>query len=85
MPKRTFTAKEISQKLGQADRLMDDGVSLADAAGAVNIQRSTLSAWRNKYGQRPDADVIITIQRLEVENARLRRAIAELEGGDEQA
>lgn len=81
MPRKTYTADQVVRKLRRAEALMAAGASLNEAAKVLGVTHGTLIEWRKKF------DVLATagiqrIKQLEAENARLRRAIAEL---DEQS
>lgn len=78
MPRKTYSADQMVRKLRRAEALMAAGASLNEAAKALGVTHGTLSEWRKRF------DVLATagverMRRLEAENARLRRAIAELD------
>ena len=73
-------AEEIVAKLDEAARLLDAGLNTADVARALGITDATYFRWkRNFAGLR--LDQVSRLKQLELENARLRRAIAEFEAG----
>lgn len=57
---------------------MRAGAALSDAIAAVGVSEATYFRWRSQYGAL-SADQLQMIKRLERENARLRRAVAEYE------
>ena len=73
-------AEEIVAKLEEAARLLEAGLNTSDVARALGITDATYFRWkRNFAGLR--LDQVSRLKQLELENARLRRAIAEFEAG----
>ena len=72
----TYQPEEISEKLSRAEACMAAGMSMAEAADAVNVKYITLYQWRRKFSA-SGASEIRRIKRLEVENARLLRLLRE--------
>ena len=66
MPRKRHKPEEIVAKLRQVDVLVSQGQSVADAVRSIGVSEVTYYRWRQEYGG------------LETENARLRRAVAEL-------
>ncbi len=78
MPRKTYSPDQIVKKLRRAEALMAAGASMNEAAKELGVTHGTLIEWREKF------DVLATagirrIKQLEAENARLRRAIQELD------
>lgn len=69
---------EIITKLQQAQALIAKGATSIEAATAIGVTDATYFRWKREYGGLSMAQ-IARIKQLEIENARLRRAIAELE------
>jgi putative transposase len=77
MPRKRHTPEEIVAKLRQVDVLVSQGRSVADAIRAIGVTEVTYYRWRQEYGGLK-ADQVKRLKALEAENARLRRAVAEL-------
>jgi len=69
--------EEIVAKLRQADVLISQGQSVADAIRALGVSSVTYDRWRREFGGLK-SDQVRRMKDLETENARLRRAIADL-------
>ena len=77
MSRKRHTAEEIVAKLRQVDVLLAQGQTVADAIRSIGVTEVTYYRWRNEYGGLK-SDQIKRLKELETENARLRRAIADL-------
>ena len=69
--------EEIVAKLRQVDVLVAQGTPVADAIRAIGVTEVTYYRWREEYGGLK-SDQIKRMKALETENARLRKAIADL-------
>ena len=69
--------EEIVAKLRQADVLISQGQSVADAIRALGVSAVTYYRWRREFGGLK-SDQVRRMKSLETENARLRKAIADL-------
>ena len=69
--------EEIVAKLRQADVLISQGRSVADAIRALGVSAVTYYRWRREFGGLK-SDQVRCMKDLETENARLRKAIADL-------
>ena len=69
--------EEIVAKLRQADVLISQGQSVADAIRALGVSSVTYDRWRREFGGLK-SDQVRRMKDLETENARLRKAIADL-------
>ncbi|WP_156369082.1 IS3 family transposase [Methylobacterium sp. Leaf100] len=69
--------EEIVAKLRQADVLISQGQSVADAIRALGVSSVTYYRWRREFGGLK-SDQVRRMKSLETENARLRKAIADL-------
>ena len=86
--RRPHTPEEIAAKLRQVGVLVGQGRLVTEAVHAVGVSASTYYRWRAAHrGQatdqegattHPEPDQAQRLRRLEVENTRLRRAVAEL-------
>lgn len=77
MARRRHTAGEIIGKLREAEVLIAQGRSVAEAAKALGVTEQSYYRWRKEYGGLK-MDQARRLKELERENARLRRAVAEL-------
>ena len=74
---KTPQPEEIVAKLRQVDVLVSQGQSVADAVRAIGVTEVTYYRWRQEYGGLK-SDQVRKLKELEVENARLRRAVSDL-------
>ncbi len=77
MSRKRHKPEEIVTKLRQVDVLLAQGHTVADAIRSIGVTEVTYYRWRNEYGGLK-SDQIKRLKELETENARLRRAIADL-------
>jgi len=71
------TPEEIITKLRQVDVLVSQGQSVADAVRSIGVTEVTYYRWRQEFGGLK-TEQIRRLKELETENARLRRAVADL-------
>ena len=69
--------EEIVAKLRQVDVLTSQGQSVADAVRAIGVTEVTYYRWRQEYGGLK-ANQVRRMKELELENQRLRKAVADL-------
>ena len=77
MPRQRHKPEEIVAKLRQVDVLVAQGRSVADAIRSIGVTEVTYYRWRREFGGLK-TDQVKRLKELEAENARLRRAVAEL-------
>jgi len=77
MPRKRHKPEEIVAKLRQVDVLTSQGQSVADAVRSIGITEVTYYRWRQEYGGLK-SDQVRRMKALEAENARLRKAVADL-------
>lgn len=77
MAKRKYTSEEIIHKLREADVLLGQGKSILEACKQLGVTDQTYFRWRKTYGGLK-VDQARRLKDLEAENARLKRAVAEL-------
>lgn len=82
MPRKRHKPEEIVAKLRQADVLISQGQSVADAVRAIGVTEVTYYRWRQEFGGLK-TDQVRRMKELEAENARLRRAVSDLTGQDD--
>ena len=77
MPKKRHKPEEIVAKLRQVDVLVSQGQSVADAIRSIGLTEVSYYRWRREFGGLK-SDQVKRMKELEAENARLRRAVADL-------
>ena len=77
MPKKRYNAEEIIHKLREADVLISQGRTVLDACKQLAVSEQTYYRWRKEYGGMK-VDQAKRLKELEAENARLKRAVADL-------
>jgi len=77
MPKKRYNAEEIIHKLREADVLQGQGRTVSQACKQIDISDQTYYRWRKSYGGMK-VDQAKRLKELEAENARLKRAVADL-------
>src|SRR5215213_1893828 len=75
--KKRHTPEEVVAKLRQVDVLMSQGQVVADAIRAIGVTEVTYYRWRKEFGGLK-SDQVKRLKALEAENARLRKAVADL-------
>ena len=76
MAKQRFTAEEIIHKLREADVLIGQGKTIDDGE-ALGVTDQTYFRWRKSHGGLR-IDQAKRMRELATENARLKKAVAEL-------
>jgi putative transposase len=76
MKKRRHTPEQVVRKLREADRLLGEGQELPEVVKCLEISEATYHRWRAQYGGMK-ADDVKRLKELEVENARLKRIVAD--------
>ena len=69
--------EEIVAKLRQVDVLVSQGQRVAEAIRTIGVTEVTYYRWRQEYGGLK-SDQVRRMKEMEVENQRLRKAIADL-------
>jgi transposase len=69
--------EEIVAKLRQAEVLVAQGRSVAEAVRAIGVSEATYQRWRAEYSGLK-LDQVKRLQELERENARRRKAVSDL-------
>lgn len=77
MGRKRPTPAEVIGKLREAEVLIAQGRSVAEAARAIGITEQSYDRWRQEFGGLK-MDQARRLKELERENARLRRAVADL-------
>ena len=74
---KAHTPEEIVAKLRQAEVLVGQGKTVADAVRAIGVTEPTYYRWRTEFGGLK-LDQVRRLKELERENARLRKAVSDL-------
>ena len=77
MPKKIHKPEEVVAKLRQVDVLVSQGQTAADAIRSIGVTEVTYYRWRKEFGGLK-TDQVKRLKDLETENARLRKAVADL-------
>jgi transposase-like protein len=76
MAKQRYTTEEIIHKLREADVLIGQGQTVAQATKQIGVTDKTYVRWRKSHGGLR-IDQAKRLRDLEAENARLKKAVAE--------
>ena len=77
MPRKGHTPEQILNKLRQVEVAVANGKQVAQAVREIGVSQHTYYRWRSEYGGL-NLDQARKLKQLERENARLKRAVAEL-------
>ncbi len=77
MPRKGYRPEEIIAKLREADVLLGQGKRVAEVVKALGVSEVTYHRWRQEYGGMSISQAK-RLKELERENARLRKAVADL-------
>ena len=78
MKRKQFSAEQIVNKLRQAEVLLSQGQTVAQACKVTGITEQTYYRWRREYGGLK-TDQAKRLKELERENGRLKRLLADAE------
>ena len=77
MPKKRYNAEEIIHKLREADAVLSQGINVSRVCKRIGMADRTYYRWRKAYGGM-EVDQAKRRKELEAENARLKRAVADV-------
>ena len=77
MPRKGHTPEQILNKLRKVEVAVANGKQVAQAVRDIGVSQHTYYRWRTEYGGL-NLDQARKLKQLERENARLKRAVAEL-------
>jgi hypothetical protein len=75
--RRTHTPEEVVAKLRQAEVLAAQGKPVSEAVRSIAVSEAAYFRWRAEFGGLK-LDQVERLRALERENARLRKAVADL-------
>ena len=77
MARKRYTPETIIRKLREAEGLQGQGKTVAETVKQFGVTEQTFYRWRKEYGGMR-VDQAKRLKELEAENARLKRAVADL-------
>ena len=77
MPRKGHSPEQILNKLRQVEVAVANGKKVNQAVREIGVTENTYYRWRNEYGGL-SIDQARRLKQLEKENARLKRAVADL-------
>jgi len=77
MKRKRHTPEQIIAKLREAEAMLGGGQSVGQVVQQLGVGEQTLHRWRNQYGGMKSGEAK-RLKELEQENARLKRAVADL-------
>ena len=77
MGRRTYMPEQIINKLREAEILLSQGSTVAEASRQLRVTEQTYYRWRKEYGGMR-VEQAKRLKDLEKENARLKRLVADL-------
>ena len=77
MPRKRHTPEQVINKLREAEVAISSGSTVAEACRQIGVTEQTFYRWRNTYGGLR-IDQVKRLKRLESDNTRLKRAVADL-------
>lgn len=75
--RKRHTPEQIIVKLREADAMFATGASIGQVCQKLEVSEATYHRWRNEYGGMKSSEAR-RLKELEQENARLKKAIADL-------
>jgi putative transposase len=76
MPRKIYTPEQIINSLREAEVLLSQGNTAAEAARQLGITEQTYYRWRKEYGGMR-INQAKRLKELEKENSRLKRLVAD--------
>ena len=77
MPRKRFTVEQIINHLREADVLLAQGQTVGEVCRRIGVSEQSYYRWRKEYGGLK-VNQARRLKDLEQENARLKRAVADL-------
>jgi transposase-like protein len=77
MKRTRHSAEQIVTKLREAEAMLAAGRTVAQVVQALGVSEQTFHRWRNQYGGMKEGEAR-RLKELEIENARLKKAVADL-------
>ncbi len=77
MVRKAFKAEQIVNKLREAEVLLSQGLTVAEASRKLGVTEQTYYRWRKEYGGMRVGQAK-RLKDLEKENARLKKLVADI-------
>jgi transposase-like protein len=77
MPRKRYTPEQIISKLREAEVLLSQGQTVAQASKQLGVSDQTYYRWRREFGGMRTSQVR-KLKDLEKENAQLKKLVADL-------
>ena len=77
MVRKTYLPEQIINKLREAEILLNQGATIAEASRKIGVTEQTYYRWRREYGGMR-IEQARRLKELEKENTRLKRLVADL-------
>lgn len=77
MKRKRHSPEQIIGKLREADALLGSGATIGQVCQKLEVGEATFHRWRQQYGGMKASDAK-RLKELELENTRLKRAVADL-------
>jgi transposase-like protein len=77
MPRKRFSVEQIINHLREAEVLLAQGQTVGEICRRIGVSEQSYYRWRREYGGLK-VDQARRLKDLEQENARLKRAVADL-------
>ena len=77
MVKKAFKPEQIITKLREAEVLLSQGMTVAEASRKLDITEQTYYRWRKEFGGMR-VEQAKRLKELEKENARLKKLVADI-------
>jgi len=77
MVRKGYTPEQIINRLREAEILLNQGATMAQAIKKIGVSDYTYYRWRKEYGGMT-VDQAHRLKELEQENSRLKRLVADL-------
>ena len=75
--RKIYSENERAQKLGEIEKQTGRGESIKDAIKKAGISEQTYYQWKKAAAQAPQSDELKDLVKLEEENARLKKLLAD--------
>jgi transposase-like protein len=77
MPRKRYAPEQIISKLREAEVILSQGQTVAQASKQLGVTEQTYYRWRKEYGGMRTSQVR-KLKDLEKENVRLKKLVADL-------
>lgn len=77
MARKRYSPEEIIGRLREAEVALAEGATVAEVCRRIGVTQVTYYRWRKEYGGMR-VEQARRLKELEVENARLRKAVSDL-------